>query len=938
MNPFDEALKMILMLLRPTASPTEEDIRHRVDTVIGVLGLEHPELARERDRLIRHVETLCNVSIGTELVLEDRKDHVPWLPKSKANISWRFWNRYRDYLLEDMKWSTTVVNRLDELTDRILGLTESPRREGAWDCRGMVVGQVQSGKTANYAGIVCKAADAGYRLIVILAGMQNSLRSQTQYRMDESFFGFNTQRATAYDQNNQRIGVGMRRFQEGEPIAHSLTGSAEDGDFNRTVANQIGVVPGGNDPVIVVVKKNKDILENLRQWLSLRAQDGAGGRPRIHGLPILVIDDEADNASVNTKPIPVDDNGILKPNYAVTAINGMIRQLLDTFERSAYIGYTATPFANIFIDPADETAAHGEGLFPRSFIVSLPTPSNYVGPERVFGLDRDPEAGILTEQDGLPVIRNVTDGEAWLPAGHKNGHPVQGLSGSLKEAIRAFILTCAARRARAQLREHNSMLIHVTRFTSVQQAVSDAVRAEVHSLVNSLRYGDGNFTPPLREVLKDQWREDFEPTTRTILQRGMDDAEITSLTWEDVEPHLVEAASAITVRIINGTVGDVLDYRNNPDGATVIAIGGDKLSRGLTLEGLSVSYFLRSSKMYDTLMQMGRWFGYRPGYLDLCRLYTTADLIRWYRHIALASAELKREFEHMASIGATPRDYGLRVRTHPNGLQITGASKLRTGTEMKVSFSGTMAETVVLFNNPQINGANADAVEALLLRAEKTGKREDDRSRAKWSNVPADEIIRLLQDYRTHPEALKVNSSNMARFIGKKMAEGGLTHWSVVLLKNGTAEMTVEIPPVGKVTLTRRERVLVDDSKQCVRRMVSRTDEFLDLSPGEKAEALSRTVAAWHLKPAEKRSAEVPDVPSGPFIRDVRPRERGLFLIYPVQFYTRTAPDADPEIPLPTNRPIYGVGLSFPSAGASADDGIVYHVNNVYWQQEFEMQ
>jgi hypothetical protein len=938
MTAFDEALKMILMLLRPTPSPTEEEIRRRIDTVLAVLTVDHAELAGERDRLIRHVENLCNIQIGHEMVLEDRKDHQSWLPNSKAAISWRFWNRYRDFLLEDLKWSTAIVNRLDDLTDRILGLVENPKRDGAWDNRGMVVGQVQSGKTANYAGLVCKAADAGYRVIVILTGMMNSLRSQTQYRLDESFLGFNTHRATAYNQNNQRLGVGLRRTEQDEPVAHSLTGSAEDGDFNKTVANQIGVIPGGNDPVIVVVKKNKRILDNLRQWLSLRAHDGVGGRQRISGIPLLVIDDEADNASVNTKPIPLDENGKPLDEYDVTAINGMIRQLLDTFQKSAYVGYTATPFANIFIDPSDETAAHGEGLFPRSFIVALPTPSNHIGPEQVFGLDRDPEAGILTEQDGLPVIRTVRDSEPWLPSGHKNGHPVHGLPESLRDAVRSFILTCAARRARGQKAEHNSMLVHVTRFTSVQQAVADATRTELHSLVNRLRYGDGNFTPPLRDQLRQQWENDFEATTRTIIARGVNDAEIIPLTWQDLEPYLVEAASAITVRLINGTVADLLDYRNNPEGVSVIAIGGDKLSRGLTLEGLSVSYFLRSSRMYDTLMQMGRWFGYRPGYLDLCRLYTTADLTTWYRHIALATAELKREFEHMAAIGGTPRDYGLRVRTHPNGLQITGASKLRTGTEMKVSFSGTIAETVVLFSNPDVLRQNAEAIEAFLLRAEALAKRKDDKSRSIWSAVPADEVIQFLQDYRTHPEALKVNSDSMARFIGKKMRDGGLTEWSVVLLKGGTAAMEYEIPPVGKVGLTRRERLLKDDSKQCLRRIVSRSDELLDLCEAERAEALRRTIEAWEKKDPKKRSENKPTEASGPFIRDVRPKERGLLLIYPVQFYERRTPDEDPDIPVPADRPVFGIALSFPSAGLSGDDGVVYRVNNIYWQQEFELQ
>lgn len=313
--------------------------------------------------------------------------------------------------------------------------------------------------------------------------------------------------------------------------------------------------------------------------------------------------------------------------------------------------------------------------------------------------------------------------------------------------------------------------------------------------------------------------------------------------------------------------------------------------------------------------------GFRPGYLDLCRLYTTEDLIGWYRHIALASAELKQEFEHMAAIAGTPRDYGLRVRTHPNGLQITGASKLRTGTEMKVSFSGTIAETVVLFANPAILKSNSEAVEAFLLRCEASAVRKNDRSRSTWPRVRSDEVIRFLQDYSTHPEALKVNSTSMARFIGKKNADHALTEWEVVVLRGGTADMEFEIPPVGPVRLTKRERVLQDATKQCVRRMVSRSDEFLDLTDEEYATALAGTVSAWETKDTEKRSAGKPTMPSGPFIRDARPKERGLLLIYPVQFYDRSRPSDEPDQPVPTDVPIYGIALSFPSAGLSADDG-----------------
>ena len=809
---------------------------------------------------------------------------------------------------------------------------DDPSRAGQWKRCGLIVGQVQSGKTANYTGVVCKAADAGYRVIIILAGTQNSLRSQTQLRLDQGFLGFNTERATAYSQNNQRIGVGLIRLMD-EPIAHSLTGSAENGDFSRTIANQINVVPGGNDPVIVVVKKNKSILDNLLQWLSLRSQnDPADNRRRILGVPILVIDDEADNASVNTKPIPLDETGAPLADYDVTAINGLIRRLLDTFQRSAYIGYTATPFANIFIDPFDETAQHGEGLFPRSFIISLPTPSNHIGPDKVFGLDRAPEAGVLVEQDGLPVIRQADDGDLWLPAGHKNFHPVTGLPDSLRRAILSFVLTCAARRARGDESRHNSMLIHVTRFTVVQRGVQDVVREELQSLQNRLRYGDGGFKPSIRNQLRELWETDFGPTTKAFIALGAGESHLREQSWNEVEPFLPEAALAITLKVINGSVADVLDYKNNPDGISVIAIGGDKLSRGLTLEGLSVSYFLRSSKMYDTLMQMGRWFGYRPGYADLCRLYTTHDLADWYRHIALASEELRREFEHMAAIGGTPRDYGLRVRTHPNGLKITGASKLRTGTQMKVSFSGTMPETVVFARSPEILTSNFQAVERFLcaIQEDAAGRRDQSRSsRVIWNNVPASDIIGFLQEFRTHQDAPKVNSRLMADFIAKKSGEGKLLQWTVVLLTGGQADFRHPIRPVGEVRFIRRERISADDSRQCVRRIVSPSDELIDLSDAQRESALNATRAAWERKPSDERG-KMPDTPAGPDIRDVRPQERGLLLIYPVQFY-------DNDRPVAPEAPTIGIALSFPSAGAASDDGVVYHVNNIYWQQEFEL-
>jgi hypothetical protein len=375
-----------------------------------------------------------------------------------------------------------------------------------------------------------------------------------------------------------------------------------------------------------VVKKNARVLQNLLDWVewASNGRDPETGRRVVRDVPLLVIDDEADHASVDTNEQAFDENGQPDPDHDPTAINRCVRRLLRFFEKSAYVGYTATPFANISIHERARTADDGDDLFPRGFIINLPAPSNYAGPVRIFGLIGSSEDG-AEGKPAPPLIRQVTDhahslepGErsGWMPPRHRNGHrPIYGgqpeIPPSLQLAIHSFLLSCAARQARGQVRVHNSMLIHVTRFTSVQQAVYNQVREELSSIRRRIRRGDGGSPRPLLSELRELWEEDFIPTTHFF-----DDPDSPPLPWESIEPLLAQVVSGIEVRRINGSAKDILDYELNKEtGLSVIAIGGDKLSRGLTLEGLTVSYFLRASRMYDTLMQMGRWFGYRTSAL-----------------------------------------------------------------------------------------------------------------------------------------------------------------------------------------------------------------------------------------------------------------------------------------------------------------------------------
>lgn len=911
-TPFEQARTISQTLLKAHTPPFPQDlIRQQVMTAAPLVKLG----AEDAERLIKELEATFNVWIGVQGALDDDDDHIPWLSHRRAEIKWRYWTRFQRLLEEEEAWPPATVERLNELTDAVLERLEDPRREGAWDRRGMVVGHVQSGKTANYTGLVCKAADAGYKLIVVLAGIHSSLRSQTQVRLDEGFLGYDSRQAQG---SGARKVIGVGRLDPSCPPVDTVTTSLETGDFNTAVARQFNINPGGR-PLLFVVKKNASVLRNLMNWVRWAApQKDEDDRPLVADLPLLVIDDEADFASVDTRAIPLDEDGNPDEDHNPTAINGLIRSLLRTFRQSAYIGYTATPFANIFIHESAETRDHGLDLFPRSFIINLPAPSNYVGPVRVFGLAADPEAGIEAAE-GLPIVRKVKDHQDWMPDGHKKEHSPGSLPDSLKSTIRVFILACAARLARGQQNAHNSMLVHVTRFTAVQEKVAGQVRQELKATTQRLQWGDGNSPDRILDELKKVWETDFISTTRAI-----DDPDLPPLAWDAIRPLLHPAASRIEVRAVNGTAKDVLDYVDNrTHGLSVIAIGGDKLSRGLTLEGLSVSYYLRASRMYDTLMQMGRWFGYRPGYADLCRLYTTDELVEWYGYITRASEELRNLFDYMRSIGSKPVDFGLRVKSHPDGLLITGAVKMRNSVEVELSFAGDISETIVFSKEAGTVTKNYETARRFL---EDLGKPEPvaKSSKKMWKGIPASKIVDgFLAGIVGAPGVSKAKPELLREYIRRLVEAGALTSWTVVLLSNPDGlPHDIAGHRFGLVERSHNPDIEETAGWFRIRRLVSPTDEAIDLDDDQIAEALVRTQEAWRQDPGRSRRKTPPETPSGLMIRSVRPTTDGLLLIYPLD--TRKTG---------TVRPLIGFAISFP--GDLPDEKVAYRVNNVYWQQEY---
>jgi len=562
-------------LLADEELPTQEKIREYIDMFRAQLT------NREADELVRHFEAVHGVRMRDAAVLQEA-EFEPWLGNARSSIDPYYWDRYKKFLA-NKEFSARVLATLDRDTDQILGHLENPKKDGAWDRRGMVMGHVQSGKTANYAGLICKAADAGYRVIIIIAGIHNNLRNQTQRRIDEGFIGFDS---IAILKRERRNSQGVGRFNSRRSPAVFTTSRQ---DFKRTTADSVHLpLKNLSEPAVFVIKKNYKILKNLIEWLT--AHNAQQGTDKVWE-PMLLIDDEADNASINISSDP----------ERVSRINGQIRKLLSLFGRSGYVGYTATPFANIFIDPDNDDEMLGDDLFPRDFIVSLDPPTNYFGATKVFMED--------SERFVLPI----DDYADLLPLKHRIHHQVTGLPDSLETAVRTFIVACAIRKVRGQVASHNSMLVNVSRFVNVQAQIRNAIHELVARIRSSVRINgglptDAAMSDPEVAALK----RAFEALYATECE----------VSWQDIQKNLHDSVSPIKVIEVNSRASDPLDYaEHKKDGLNVIAVGGLSLSRGLTLEGLVVSYFLRNSMMYDTLLQMGRWFGYRNGYEKLCRVW-----------------------------------------------------------------------------------------------------------------------------------------------------------------------------------------------------------------------------------------------------------------------------------------------------------------------------
>lgn len=725
-----------------------------IDNLQPLVAHLHPQAADPAAyaKVKAHVLQQIKVTIADPLLLAPKFE--PWFNQAVSDgaLNIERWYSYKQFLAVDKGYPPQVLESLDKAGSEVVDLLGDPRQTGEWRRRGLVIGDVQSGKTATYIGIVNKAADAGYKLVVLLTGGTESLRKQTQFRIDEGFLG----RDSSIAAHDRLLGVGNHptttKFLRGQ----GMTTYAKDFVGASLESQAIFIDPNADHPYVFVIKKNKTPLTNLITWLSKQFND-----EQFH-VPMLVVDDESDYASVNTNYKPSGDT-------SPTLINKKIRELLDLTTQSSYMAFTATPFANVFIDHATYDEALKDDLFPHHYIYALSAPSNYMGAHAFFGTSSDAEASHLND---------ITDADQIFPPKHKSTLQVSDLPPSLEEAIRAFIVGSAIRLVRGDSAPR-SMLINVSRFKHVQSQVYELVANRFSVMKRAIEI---HAQPPVTG-------DDEHGVLRSLAKTFAAHYEDSGTSWTETREKLLRAVIDTSVELINSS----RDKKSDDKPRNMIAVGGDVLSRGLTLEGLTISYFFRMVGAADTLLQMARWFGYRPGYGDLVRVWITSDVADQFRFVNDVSEELREQIRVMRQLDRTPEDFGLQVRKHPQSLAITAKKGASESRSLVVSLAGRRIESTRIPATRTVIRGNYTAVKSFLKAID-----ADDPS-AGWTvegskylgkhGVDRSRIADLLSEFR-YDRGNLILANSLDRII-RDQAAPAFQKWTVGLVNGDGGPMEI---------------------------------------------------------------------------------------------------------------------------------------------------
>lgn len=835
----DQIVNQLLQILPQVKSldAAVVEIRQGLDRLLNGLSKQlSPEIEEAREIVAKQFE---NIEILRRHSVITKKPKWYFGPKPTD----LHWPAVRAYMINAKGWHEDDVKATDESSSEVVSLLESPIQSG-FSCRGLVVGYVQSGKTANMTAVIAKALDAGYNTIIVLAGLTNKLRYQTQVRLFEDLCQRNPLHWQVLTPND--VNRDFRAPPQGGFLAHS------------------------DKAQIAIIKKNVSPLKELKEALQKTLP------AVLEKLRILVIDDECDQASVNSAQGEMD----------MTAINQWIREILAVLPAVTYVGYTATPFANVLINPYRIDGQELDDLYPRDFITALPCPERYFGTERLFGREPEDANNVLPDEDGLDMIRDVPKNEEVLlqPRSRQdkeNFHPE--MTNTLKDSVLYFLACCAARRARGQEGKHMTMLVHTSAYVVAHERVASLIQGWIEINREEIANKESNMGKQVEAL----WAKESDrlPTNITTAPKvGID----------QIFEHLPAVLDSLAYPVENGSSEDRINYEENAK--TYIVVGGSILARGLTLEGLMVSYFLRTANQYDTLLQMGRWFGYRPGYEDLPRIWMPRELKLRFRALASIEQEIRDDIEQYRIQDMTPMDIAVRIRSIP-GMAVTGATKMKSACQCAISYWGTHRQTFRFYHQDgKVLQENWSAAAELLSRAEALGLKDKEafsQGRKIWRGVPRSSIQRFFETYVIQSTHVDLQRDMLLPFVMSDDAR--LDKWNVGVVESTRSNKasSKELGAAGNVSLVSRAKLNDGGDIADIKALMSKVDIIFD------CHELAASGRSWN-KLKEDRLRSIGQTP--------------LLLLYPIDKESKPRDGEGVRASLDAVDDIIGVGIVFPGS------------------------
>lgn len=733
----------------------------------------------------------------------------------------RYWNYYKKTMKKE-HWSNDRIEKLKKQCTDIVNFLPNPARickDGnfkPYQKKGLVYGNVQAGKTASIAGLISMYASSGCPLIIVLSGVTNNLRWQTQERLIKDLHILDETGWHLLTPEKDRIG-------KNQPFVEALL--------------------AGNDVSIGVFKKNPYALTSLIRYCNQTSNDEVWKDNQV-----LIIDDECDQYSPNVTLRDEDDG----TTYKHSAINGLIVDLMSLFPKCCYVGYTATPFANVLSEEP------GEGhLYPEDFIYALDKNENYYGSNKIFGPEDDPDPVTL---DAI----NIVDTEE---SRKLKDCSLREIPDSLRNAINYYIVAVACKYKRNLRDDFSTMLIHVDLKTTVHFAIEELVEEYISKVRKNWNNKDKNFISELKEI----WNTEKVRNSPELVCSLFPDAKAEDYytpELEDLFPEIDDVLSTDNLKLIvdNSLVPTTerLDYKKDEPRAYIV-IGGNTLSRGLTLEGLTVSYFIRSSNTYDTLLQMGRWFGYRRKYEDLSRLWMLERLQEDFRFLCSIENEIRDEISNY-TFGLTPSDYAMRIRTHFR-MNITRALAMQAAKIDKINYSGTMADTRFL-ERKDINIINSNISATTNFLDSLPQSPSYYHNAWIYRNCDVDHILDYINNYTFDARNRSCHADTLIDYIQKAKEQNLLHKWNIVI-KTKESGTPFQLSKKINVNLVTRSRIdeHIDNTIACLKGLREPADLMIDIDD-YTWEHGDRTVAK-QLQARQDYYSDDNDIP-------------GLLIIYPI--------------------------------------------------------